>query len=170
MSSLYSTCFETPQSLIRYETIRDQVFDQYAAIQWLPLRVDALAHTSTVDSYITLLAKKRGLPLERAKIAAILHDYARYHDNISKGHAIAGAKKAKALLEESGLFSSEEIQAMVYAIGNHSKKELIHDPLDEALKDADTLAHWAMHPKEVPSLIRQKRLEHCFKELGLPLF
>lgn len=170
MDASYSNCFETPLDFTRYENIRDQVLEQYATIAWLPLRVDALAHTSMVDSYITLLAQKRGLPLELAKIAAILHDYARYHDNIGKGHAIAGAKKAKGLLEEMGLFSSEEIWTIVNAIGNHSKKELVHDPLDEALKDADALAYWAMHTQEIPSFIRQHRLENCFKELGLPIF
>lgn len=170
MTSSYLKCFETPLNFTRYEIIRDQVFEQYATIAWLPLRMDALAHTSMVDSYITLLAQKRGLPLELAKITAVLHDYARYHDNIGKGHALAGAKKAKELLEELGLFSSEEIWAIVNAIQNHSKKELVHDPLDEALKDADTLAYGAMHTTEVPSFIRQNRLENCFKELSLPIF
>lgn len=153
--------------LSRYEIIRDQVFEQYANIYSLPLKTDALAHTSMVDSYITLLAQKRELPLDLAKVAAILHDYARYHDNISSLHAVVGAKKAKDLLLETGLFSQEEIYTIITAIGNHSRKELIHHPLDEALKDADTLAHWAMHPQEKPSAVRLKRLASCFEELGL---
>ncbi len=170
MASVYSTLFETANDLRRYEIIRDQIFDQYANIYLLPLKVDALVHTSMVDSYITLLAQKRGLPLEQAKVAAILHDYARYQDNKGKGHAQIGAQRAKLLLEENGEFTQEEIQAIVQAISNHSKKEWVHDPLDEALKDADTLAYWALHPSEIPSSLRQKRLENCFKELNISIF
>lgn len=158
------------ESLSRYETIRDLVLEQYATIYLPTLRTNSLVHTAMVDSYITLLAKKRQLPLELAKIAALLHDTGRYLKNTSKGHAKVGALWAKEALENTELFSLEEIKMIVQAIAKHSNKAWIDDPFDEVLKDADTLAFWALNPSEKSSAIRQKRLEACFKELNLPLY
>lgn len=156
--------------LSRYETIRDLVFSQYSTIYLPTLRTDALCHTAMVDAYITLLAKKRQLPLELAKIAAILHDGGRYLKNTSKGHAKIGALWAKEILENTELFTSEEIRMIVQAIAKHSNKAWVDDLLDEALKDADVLAFWSLNPSEESSAIRQKRLEACFKELQLPIY
>ena len=60
----------------RYELVKDYVYSKFAEIQYEPLRIAAISHTASVDTCITFLAISRGIKPEKAKIAALFHDYA----------------------------------------------------------------------------------------------
>ena len=77
----------------------------------------------------------RGTNLERAKVAALFHDYAQFIDNCPHSqHAKLSSLHAYKYLKESGLFKTTEIDDITYAIRQHSKKESFDSPLCEALK------------------------------------
>ena len=127
------------------------------------LKVAALTHTASVDLSITFIAMARGTNLERAKVAALFHDYAQFIDNCPHSqHAKLSSLHAYKYLKESGLFKTTEIDDITYAIRQHSKKESFDSPLCEALKDADVLARFLENPeKEITGMKRQRLLNAC---------
>ena len=122
--------------LERYEKVKEYVYSQYAKIYNEDLKVAALTHTASVDLSITFIAMARGTNLERAKVAALFHDYAQFVDNCPHSqHAKLSSLHAYKYLKECGLFKTTEIDDITYAIRQHSKKESFDSPLCEALKD-----------------------------------
>ena len=87
-----------------------------------------------------MLALKRGMGrklAELAEIAGMLHDYTSYFVEESDDHAHLSAPHVKALLEQTGEFTDEEIEMVTNAVYNHSDKGRVDTPFDEVLKDAD---------------------------------
>lgn len=150
----------------RIQFIRDQIYPAYAQISYLPLRVQAVHHTSMVETWARYLAGHRNVRDDLAACAAILHDIARYQANTSARHAFKGARMAETLLEQSDLFSQDEIHQIVHAIACHSDKDRIDEPLCEVLKDADTLASWTVSFDTAQSPDRQRRIKALQEELG----
>lgn len=149
----------------RLQELKEGILDQYEKIHYLPLKKEAINHTLGVESWMEILCQKRKLPCLAARAAALLHDCARFLDNASpKDHAKAGAIRARKILEEAS-WPEEEIELITRAIRHHSDKGYEDDPLDEALKDADTLARFMDNPLEEISPKRLKRLDELFKEL-----
>ncbi len=103
-------------------------------------------HLYGVSLTATWLAERRGLDVELAAVAGMLHDLATYASGDSTDHARRGSELATRLLNQLGLFSREEIAAMAQAIARHSDKASIDGPMDELLKDADVLHHWLYDP------------------------
>ena len=133
--------------LERYEKVKEYVYGQYAKIYNEDLKIAALTHTASVDLSITFIAMARGTNLERAKVAALFHDYAQFVDNCPHSqHAKLSSLHAY----------------ITYAIRQHSKKESFDSPLCEALKDADVLARFLENPeKPLAGMKRQRLLNAC---------
>lgn len=145
--------------LERYEKVKEYVYSQYAKIYNENLRIMAITHTNSVDMAITLLSMARGTNLERAKIAALFHDFAKYIDNCPDSqHAKLSSLHAHKYLKETGLFKVIEIDDIAYAISRHSKKSSFDSPLCETLKDADVLARFLENPNENLTGIKRQRL------------
>ena len=117
--------------------------------------------------WIGLIALRRGLDAELAQICGLLHDYYKLQTDIDEDHAKKGADAVMPILAKTGLFNVCEIGNIARAIANHSDKENVGLPLDEALKDADVLQHilqnvtYPMKDKYV------KRYEKLKKEFSL---
>lgn len=127
----------------RYQALAEKVYENYASINWLPLRMEALLHTQRVIDAIAL--QQTDLDLELRMTAALLHDYARFMNNITKQHGPESAKLVKPMLEEAG-YTYEEVKDICDAIACHSHKKRIDSPLAESLKDADIMARWLEDP------------------------
>lgn len=152
----------------RVQAVRDRLYESYGNIYCLPLRIQAIDHTSKVEACARLLAARREVPADLAVCAALLHDMARYLANVSKHHAQKGACMAEKLLRNTALFSEDEMKSIVHAIACHSDKSRTDDPLSEVLKDADTLAFWAASPHVSVGSSRSSRLKKIAEELTLP--
>lgn len=144
----------------RVSIVRDFVYTKYANIYNQNIRTVALTHTSAVLNNVTLLSKKRNEDVELAQIAALLHDYSQFYEGaLPKMHAQKGSEFAKTYLDSLSLFTSEEIEKIVFCISVHSQKESIHSSFDEVLKDADLLAKYLENPEEELKDYEIKRLE-----------
>lgn len=143
----------------RYQVVKEYVYDQFANIYNNTLKINALTHTATVDSCITFLAIARGQKTERAKIAALFHDFAQYIDNCPRDeHAKLSSLHAHNYLVSTNLFSTIEVDDICYAISQHSCKNIVDSPLCELLKDADILARFLEDPKHPFNKIEKQRL------------
>lgn len=147
----------------RYELVKDYVYSKFAEIQYEPLRIAAISHTASVDTCITFLAISRGIKPEKAKIAALFHDYAQFIDNCPHTqHAKLSSIYAHKYLSETKMFKVNEIDDICFAIGQHSKKEIYDSPLCELLKDADVLARFLENPDmELKGIRKQRLLDSC---------
>ena len=85
------------------------------------------------------LAMERGADPELAACAAAIHDIGRIVTGRQKDHAEAGEAPARQFLRDTGLFTDEEVELLVNAVKNHSKKTEIGTPIEEAVKDADVI-------------------------------
>lgn len=154
-------------SLERYNHVRDHVYGAYHKINNELLRTAASTHTAGVDNCITLLAISRGLPLELAKIAALLHDFAQYTQNCPhKDHARLSSLYAHNYLESTELFKMREIDEIGYMIGQHSYKNDIDSPMCELLKDADVLARFLDDPYQTYTGKKKERLLNACADLN----
>lgn len=120
--------------MIEFDSLKNDILSRYAAIAYLPLRLEAMEHTLGVIHAISLLHTDTDLTERRT--AALLHDTGRFLFN-QADHARASAAYAL----ELGL-----PEPVVSAIAVHSKKERIDSLLAEDLKDADVIARWLADP------------------------
>ncbi|MCL2372117.1 MAG: HD domain-containing protein [Defluviitaleaceae bacterium] len=125
-----------------------------------------IEHLYSVSRYCALLAKKRGLNIEIAMAAGMLHDIANVN-GCSGDHALEGAGQAEALLAATGLYSRDEIKLITTAISRHSDKNETHEPYDELLKDADVMSHCFYNPEFPISKWELGRYISLLEELGL---
>jgi len=79
-------------------------------------------HTAIVSSFSAMLAKKRALNTEIATMIGLLHDIHTLLADDPHNHAELGSLKAKEILSESNIVSSEELEIISTAIKNHSSK------------------------------------------------
>lgn len=151
----------------RYQFVKDHVYGSFQKIDNEMLRTTAMTHTNSVDNCITLLAISRGLSLELAKIAALLHDFAQYTQNCPhKDHARLSALYAHQFLENSKKFKMREIDEITYMIGQHSYKNHIDSPMCELLKDADVLARFMEDPYQMFTGSKKERLLNACADLN----
>ncbi|HAE60717.1 MAG TPA: metal-dependent phosphohydrolase [Eubacteriaceae bacterium] len=123
-----------------------------------------IVHMSSSAAIGRILAKKRGVNSEIASIACILHDYGRIVTGLQENHASAAYEPVKSILEECGNFTEEEIETIATAAKNHSSKNIIGEPIDEIVKDADVFDCWQYDiPMKRPE--QKIRLEKVIKEL-----
>ena len=124
-------------------------------------------HLYSVSQACALLAMKRQENVELATIAGLLHDIYAYKTGTRADHAHQGAVLAKEILQETNLFSEEEIETISRAIDHHSDKDTVHTPFDEVLKDADVLQHCMIMPLAEAAPHEAARFSRLKKELGL---
>ena len=136
-----------------FEKLKDELFSQYAQIACLPLRTEALVHTTAVLCAIELLDTQTDINSRR--YAALLHDVGRYLYN-APDHAKRSAQFAESLGMDSDIVS---------AIARHPrKKEADELPLAEDLKDADVLARWLVDPTYTHERLEAAKLRcPCFR-------
>lgn len=124
-------------------------------------------HLYSVSQACTLLAMKRQQNVELAAIAGLLHDIYAYKTGARTDHAHQGAVLAKEIMQETGLFSEEEMETVAGAIYHHSDKDTVDSPFDEVLKDADALQHFLIMPLADPAPHEAARVSKLKKELGI---
>ncbi|HCX65167.1 MAG TPA: metal-dependent phosphohydrolase [Eubacteriaceae bacterium] len=121
-------------------------------------------HMSSSATLGKILAKKRGVNSEMASIACCLHDYGRIVSGVQDNHAEAGYEPVKSFLEETALFTEDEIETIALAAKNHSSKNVVGTPIEEIVKDADVFDCWQYQiPMNRPE--QKIRLEKVIKEL-----
>lgn len=99
------------------------------------------SHMYGVSKFCAFLAIKRNLNVELAATCGMLHDIYDMTGGSSEDHAVHGAEEAKAILKQMNTYSDDEINIVATAISRHSDKEVINEPYDELLKDADVMDH-----------------------------
>ena len=125
-----------------------------------------ITHLYGVSQFCALLAIRRGLNAEIAATSGMLHDIYQVTDGIMEKHAKKGAEKAKLILENTGMYTDEEIDVITTAVSRHGKKRKVHRPYDEVLKDADVLAHCLYNP-DYPVIEKEEiRYANLLLELG----
>ncbi len=132
----------------RIEEVRKKVDEILLNMSDVEERRCAYLHIYGVSQACALLAIKRNVDVELAVIAGMLHDvYLCTNGNAdAQNHAYKGAEIARRILDSLNLFSEEEKLLICTAIYNHSDKSLVHDSLDEVLKDADVMQHVLYNP------------------------
>ena len=70
-------------------------------------------------------------------------------------------------MQDTGLFSEEEMETVAGAIYHHSDKDTVDSPFDEVLKDADVLQHCLIMPLAEPAPHEAARFSRLKDELGL---
>lgn len=152
----------------RLEFIREKVDEQIKKIAQENLRKLAYIHTYGVAQMAVLLAKLRNEDAELACVAAMLHDISLYVENCPHSvHAEHSAKLAKSILEESNLFTCNEILTICTMITCHSNKLSRQDsPLSETLKDADVLQHYLYNTNIPPSEKDKVRLYYLLEKMN----
>lgn len=125
-----------------------------------------IMHMAGSASIGHLLALKRGVNPELAAAACSIHDYGRIITGTQEDHAYIAYEPVKKLLNETNIFSEEEIEKLAQAARKHSDKDREDSPLEEIVKDADILDCYQYNiPMRRPE--QKKRLENLFKELSL---
>lgn len=74
---------------------------------------------------------------------------------------------AQNILNSLAIFNEGEINLICTAINNHSDKEIVHDTLDEILKDADVMQHILYNPLFEIKQHEKKRFKFLKKEFML---
>lgn len=151
----------------RIEKVREIVDDILLDMTDNEERRCAYVHLYGVSQACGLLAMKRGESVELAIIAGMLHDISTYATMSSENHAHKGADMARRILESLNIFEKGEIEAICTAIYHHSDKELVHNLLDETLKDADVMQHVLYNPQLEVKAQEQERFHRLTKELQI---
>ncbi len=128
---------------------------------------DAYIHLYGVSQFCAMIAMRRGVDVELAVIAGMMHDIYSYSCGDTQKHAPKGALMAREILDTLGLFTNEEIEVICNAIAHHSSKKEFDGDLDEVLKDADVLQHCIYNLGEEVADKEKKRWETLKKEFGL---
>jgi len=141
-------------------------------------KVWELKHHAGTVQIGRILALKRGLDVELAEVACVLHDIYPIVEGKYSDHAHKGAEIAKKILEDCGDFSEKEIGMITEAIGCHSDKDTYTDkPYVELAKDADVFecslyqgaeGFYRLHKPEKVFNEYVRRIRNVRKELGLP--
>lgn len=120
-------------------------------------------HASGCMQIGRLLAQKRGLDIDIASIACMLHDIYVVVNGKYKNHGVEGAPIARQILEEVGGFSGEQVNMITQAIAHHSEKEVYsNDPYTELVKDVDVF-DCSLY-KNAEGFYRLHKSEDIFKE------
>lgn len=126
-------------------------------------------HLYGVCDFATLLAVRRGLDPEIAAACGMLHDIYPLTCGSYEQHGPRGAELARQLLLELGAFATEEIDTIATAISRHSRKEKVHEPYDEVLKDADVLHHRLYNTRLPAKADEDERYRKVMLEMGTAL-
>lgn len=134
-------------------------------------------HASGCMQIGRLLAQKRGLDVDIASVACMLHDIYVVVSGKYKSHGIEGVPIARQILEEVGGFTGDQINTITQAIAHHSEKEVYsNDPYIELVKDVDVFdcslyrnaeGFYKLHKSEDLFKEYVARIKKVREELGL---
>jgi predicted hydrolase (HD superfamily) len=124
-------------------------------------------HAYGVADCSTVLALKRGLSPELARVTGLLHDIHYIETGSYDRHDVLGAQRAREILRQSGLFTEDETAIVAEAILHHDDHANLHGPYDEVLKDADVLQPYLGDVTRRANPSRIDKLKRLFAELGL---
>lgn len=140
----------------------------------------AYVHLYGVAQSCAFIAKKRGVSVELAVMAGMLHDLYTYKkkdevrhlgkdkiNEVIKNHAVNGAIYAREVLNELQLTTVDETNAICLAIHNHSSKDGKFSKLDEVLIDADVMQHYFYNPLNPIAESGKERLDKLLSEFGM---
>lgn len=119
----------------------------------------AFVHLFGTAQAAVMIAKKRGLDAELCYISGLLHDYYKYKTDDREEHAKKGADMILPILAKTELFTICEMGAVSKAIAAHSDKDIVGDPYEEMLKDADVLQRLLDNPTGEPKKNHRQRAE-----------
>lgn len=151
----------------RIERVREIVDDILLHMSDPEERRCAYLHLYGVAQACALIATKRTANVELAVIAGMLHDISSYANMDSTDHAHKGAEMAREMLQSLDLFTVTEVEMIYMAIYHHSDKLMVHELLDEVLKDADVMQHVLYNPLFEVKQQEQKRFDSMKEEFGL---
>ena len=124
-------------------------------------------HLFGVADACVVLALKRGLDVELAAMAGMLHDLHTYVTGDHVEHAKHGAVLAREILGELEIVNVEESDLICGAIAHHSDKLLVHGEFAELLKDADVWQHTVSNLGETIATKEDARWAALQKEFGI---
>ena len=154
----------------RVETIRKKINDILNGITDENYRHTFYVHLYGVASFAALLASRRGLDMELAYVAGLMHDVSLLtNPDEYENHCANSAQTAGEILAGTGLFTEGEINIVTNAILYHNDTENTHSPYDEILKDADILQPFFNDIPEPAWQPAKSRLEKILTELNIPL-
>ena len=151
----------------RLKVLRAYVDQELDKMENVDKRNSAFVHLYGVSLAATMIAKKRGLDVEIASMAAMLHDLHAYQTGSYQDHAHKGADLARKILNELNLTSEEETNLICSAIYHHDDKLVVDEPMDEVLKDADVIHHCMNDLSKPIKEKEQKRFDDLCKEFGM---
>lgn len=126
----------------------------------------AYFHLTSVTTLAILLANKRNLKSEIAAIIAYCHDIACYRYNSQFDHGHRSSQLTQEILVRKTNLDSKEINTILIAIENHSKKNIIQDPYSELIKDSDLLAKYLFDPNQIFNNESKQRIDNLKNELS----
>lgn len=124
-------------------------------------------HLFGVSNACVMLALKRGLDVELAAMAGMLHDLHTYITGDHTEHAKHGAVLAREILGKLDIVNEAEMDVICEAIAHHSDKILVHGDFEELLKDADVWHHAISNFGEAMASKEEVRWAALRKEFGL---
>lgn len=136
-----------------------------------------LKHSCGCVQIARILAQKRGLNIEIAEIASLLHDIYVSTSGTYTNHAKMGGPIAEKILKEIGGFSKKDIETIVDAVMHHSEKHIYsNNPYRELVKDVDVFdcslykgAEGDYRINKSQEMVEEiiKRIKKVRKELGM---
>jgi len=140
----------------------------------------AYIHLYGVSQSCTMLAKKRGLNVELAVMAGLLHDLYTYKrkdevrhlgkeaiEEVIKNHRAEGPNYIREVLTELKITTDEEteILANCHSKGYTGKNEIIYQ-IEKCVNDANVLQGYFYNPTN-PEIKPNERLDELLSEFGL---
>lgn len=151
----------------RIDVLRETIDEVLMAISDPYNRRCACLHLYGVAQACALIAMKRGVDVELATMAGMLHDLHIYKSGDGRDHAREGALLAREVLCALGLTDARETDLICAAIHNHSTKDGCFAQLDEALIDADVIQH-VLYDATKPVMPHEaERFARLAEEFGL---
>ena len=127
----------------------------------------AYLHLYGVAQACALIALRRGVDVELATMAGMLHDLYTYKHGDSTDHAVKGAVLAREILDGLKLTNPAETDMICSAIRNHSTKDGTFSDFEEVLIDADVMQH-VLYNYSFPIMEHEKeRFAKLTKEFSL---
>lgn len=156
----------------RLEIIKEHVDREYHKIQDPFEKRCAFIHSYGVSLCCTMIAAKRGIDIELASIAGLLHDFYLYclandPNRVFDDHGRLGAIFVREFLNGLQLMTDEETTMICSAITNHSDKLKVDGDFDEVLKDADMIQKCLYDIEITPHVTYAERYPKLLRELGL---
>ena len=151
----------------RLKELRKYVDAEINKIDDADRRTSAVTHLYGVSLAAVMIARKRGLDPELAAMAAMLHDLHAYTTGSYDDHAHKGADMAREILDKLRLTNKAETDLICSAVYWHDDKLLKNDPMDEVLKDADTLHHCLNDPAKEVKANERSRFDELCAEWGI---